>query len=66
MIVHLSSRQIDKTGQHYLLLVYIAINNCVWQDAITIERHPQPAALAAHSALTIDKCRWLRLTVNQV
>ena len=56
----------ETNRQNYLLLVYIAINSCDWQDAITDKWHPQPTVFATHSALTINKCRWLRLIVNKV
>ena len=46
--------------------MHIAINNCGWQDATTNKWHNQPIVLVARSAFVINKCRWLRLTVNQV
>ena len=46
--------------------MYIAINNCDWQEAITNKWHPQLIVLVACTDFAINKCRWLRLTVNQV
>ena len=46
--------------------MYIAINNCDWQDAITNKCHPQPTMLVACSNFAINNCRLLRLTVNHV
>ena len=52
-----------KQKYNLLLLVYIAINNCVRQNVIANKWHPM---LYARSAFVISKCRWLRLTVNKV
>ena len=52
-----------KQKYNHLLLVYIAINNCVRQNVIANKWH---AMLIALSAFVISKCRWLRLTVSQV
>ena len=50
----------------HLLLVYIAINNCDWQDATTSKWQPQPRVFVARSNFESNKRHWLWLTVNQV
>ena len=48
-----------------LLLVYIAINNCDLQVAITTNKwHPQLTVFVARSDFAINKRRWLGLTPN--
>ena len=50
-----------------LLLVYIAINNCDLQVAITTNKwQPQLTVFVARSDFAINKLRWLGLTANQV
>ena len=46
--------------------MYIAINNCERQGALTNKWHLQLAVLVACSDFTINKHRWLWLTVKQV